>query len=58
MERRFVPDLKQEVTVIDRAGIVGRGIVVGRTYSSPQRFDVAIKNEILKDLQIEDLRDG
>ena len=56
MERRSVPDLKQEVTVIDRAGIVGRGIVVGRTYSQPQRFDVALKEKILTDLTLKDLK--
>ena len=54
MEERPIR-LNTEVTVIDRAGVVGRGIVVGRTYSNPTRYDVATAEKILTDLTRDEL---
>ena len=47
--------MKTEVTVIDRAGIVGRGIIIGRSYSDPMRYDVATAEKIITDLTRDEL---
>lgn len=54
MEERPIR-LKTEVTVIDRAGIVGRGIIIGRSYSDPMRYDVATAEKIITDLTRDEL---
>ena len=54
MEERPIR-LNTEVTVLDRAGVVGRGIIIGRSYSNPMRYDVATTEKIFTDLTRDDL---
>jgi hypothetical protein len=42
--------LMTEVTVIDRLGVVGRGIVVGHAFDNPPRYDVMVDGEIIQNV--------
>jgi len=42
--------LRTEVTVAHRGGATERGVIVGRTYSNPIRYDVATSDKILTDV--------
>ena len=54
MEEKFIR-LKTEVTIVDRAGVVDTGIVIGRTYVKPFKYDVATKEKIHLNLTWQDL---
>ncbi len=54
MEERPIR-LQTEVTILDRAGVVGTGVVIGRTYDNPFKYDVATKEKIYQNLTREDL---
>lgn len=45
MEKRSF-QLNESVLVSDERGEVGRGVVIGRTFASPMRYDVKIDDEI------------